>query len=48
MTKKVNCITIIITFGGTEKIKTEKKLTTTQSEENFFHQNSERKHQQTL
>ena len=35
MPKNINCITIIITLEGTEKIKTKKK-TTKQSEEYFF------------
>ena len=33
-----NCITDIITLEGIEKIKTKKKKTTKQSEEEFFHQ----------
>ena len=35
-------ITIIITLEGIEKIKTEKKMTTKQSEEYFFHQRCEK------
>ena len=40
MPKEINCITIIITLEGNEKIKTEKKKkkTTKQSEEYSFHQ----------
>ena len=34
----INCITVIITLDSTEKIKTEKKMTTKQYEESFFHQ----------
>ena len=42
MPKNINSITIIITLEGIEKIKTEKKMTTKQSEEYFFHQRCEK------
>ena len=34
----INCITIVITLEGIEKMKTETKMTTRQFEEYFFHQ----------
>ena len=36
--KNRDCITMIITLGDTEKIKTGKKMTSKESEEYFFHQ----------
>jgi len=36
--KNINCVTIIITLEGIEKIKPEKKMTAKVSEEHFFHQ----------
>ena len=38
MPNNMDCITIMITLEGIEKIKTKKQKTTKQSEEYFFHQ----------
>ena len=47
MPKNINCITIIIASEGIEKIKTEKKMTTKESEKYSF-TNAVRKRQLTL